>query len=150
MDREISSSFLGADQIGWDWFGLRLADGRDLMLYSLRSRDGRSSYRSGTLAPAAGPSRTLSPDAWSVRPTGTWKSRESGAVYPSRWTLEVPGEGIHLAIVPDLADQENRSTLAGGITYWEGSVSALDASGSKAGEGYVELTGYAPGSRPPL
>ena len=40
MDREWSTSSLGKDQVGWDWFSLQLADGSDLMLYRLRRRDG--------------------------------------------------------------------------------------------------------------
>jgi predicted secreted hydrolase len=48
-----------------------------------------------------------------------------------------------------LADQENRSTGAGGIVYWEGAV-RVRAAGKDFGEGYVELTGYGKGSRPPI
>ena len=40
MDREFSSNQLTGEQTGWDWFGLRLDDGRDLMLYELRRSDG--------------------------------------------------------------------------------------------------------------
>ena len=40
MDREVGSSQLAPSQVGWDWFALRLADGRDLMLYLLRRADG--------------------------------------------------------------------------------------------------------------
>lgn len=150
MDKEFSSSLLGPDQVGWDWISLRLADGRDLMLYALRRRDGTADWRSATLVPASGPARDLPPEAWAVRATRSWSSPASGAVYPSRWVVEVPSERIRVELVPDLADQENRSAAAGGIVYWEGSVSALDSAGSKVGEGYVELTGYAPGSRPPM
>ena len=37
LDREWSSSALGANQSGWDWFALQLSDGRDIMLYQLLS-----------------------------------------------------------------------------------------------------------------
>ena len=40
MDHEFSSNQLIEEQTGWDWFGLRLDDGRDLMLYELRTKDG--------------------------------------------------------------------------------------------------------------
>ncbi len=40
MDKEFGSSQLAPDQAGWDWFALRLADGRDLMLYVLRDKAG--------------------------------------------------------------------------------------------------------------
>ena len=36
MDREWSTSALGAGQVGWDWFALQLSDGSELMYYQLR------------------------------------------------------------------------------------------------------------------
>lgn len=150
MDQEFSSSLLAAEQSGWDWFSLRLADGRDLMLFVLRRRDGTVDWRSGTLVPASGSARELADHEWSLRSTATWTSRASKAAYPARWTVEVPGEGIRVELVPELTDQENRGRTAGGIVYWEGSVSIVDPAGAPAGLGYAELTGYAPGSRPPM
>ena len=50
MDHEFGSSVLEADQVGWDWFGLQFDDGRELMLYQMRRRDGsRDPFSSGTL-----------------------------------------------------------------------------------------------------
>ena len=40
MDREWSTSALGPDLAGWDWISLQLSDGRELMLYRLRRKDG--------------------------------------------------------------------------------------------------------------
>jgi hypothetical protein len=40
LDREWSTSALGPDQSGWDWFALQLDDGRELMFYRLRRKDG--------------------------------------------------------------------------------------------------------------
>jgi predicted secreted hydrolase len=40
MDHEISSSQLSAGQVGWDWLSIHFTDGRELMLYRLRLRDG--------------------------------------------------------------------------------------------------------------
>jgi predicted secreted hydrolase len=47
-------------------------------------------------------------------------------------------------------DQENRSRLPGGVYYWEGAVSVRDPHGNLLGRGYVELTGYGKGNRPPV
>ncbi len=53
MDHEFGSSVLEADQVGWDWFGLQFDDGRELMLYQMRRRDGsRDPFSSGTLIEA--------------------------------------------------------------------------------------------------
>ncbi|HTV73549.1 MAG TPA: carotenoid 1,2-hydratase, partial [Candidatus Acidoferrales bacterium] len=46
MDHEYGSSELAADQVGWDWFSLQLDDGREIMFYRLRQRDGSSTPES--------------------------------------------------------------------------------------------------------
>ncbi len=142
MDREWSTSSLAADQVGWDWFALQLADGSDLMLYRLRRRDGSvDPASSGTVIGPDGTSRLLGIGDFHVESRGEWRSPRSGARYPARWRVRVPGEGLDLDVRPLLADQE----LDVSIRYWEG---AVEITGSRRGtavrgRGYVELTGYA-------
>ena len=55
MDHEYASGQLDRGQVGWDWFSLQLDDGRELMLYRLRERDGRTTPQSsGSLVDRAG------------------------------------------------------------------------------------------------
>jgi predicted secreted hydrolase len=150
MDKEFSSSQLTEEQTGWDWFGLRLADGRDLMLYELRTKGGVVDYGKGTLVSPEGAVRYLTGADWKLDATATWESPETGAVYPGAWTVEIPSEKLRLTIQPDVADQENHSRAGVGMTYWEGAVTVYGADGQRAGEGYVELTGYGENNRPPL
>jgi predicted secreted hydrolase len=150
MDKEVGSSQLAPDQVGWDWWSLRLADGRDLMLYVLRRRDGTASWRNATVVERDGRVRLLAPAEWSVRATGTWRSAASGATYPSGWEVSVPGAGVHVSVVPETPAAENRSSALPGLAYWEGPVRLLGPDGERAGEGYAELTGYAAGARLPL
>ena len=145
MDREWSTSSLAADQVGWDWFALQLADGSDLMLYRLRRRDGSiEPASSGTAIAPDGSSRPLSLADFQVESGGEWRSPRGGAQdrarYPARWRIRVPKEGLDLDVRPLLADQE----LDVSIRYWEG---AVEIAGSRRGapvrgHGYVELTGY--------
>jgi predicted secreted hydrolase len=138
MDREWSTSSLGPDQVGWDWFSLQLADGRELMLYRLRKKDGSvDSASSGTLIAADGSSRPLTLADVALETSGSWTSPRSGARYPARFHLRLPAFGLDLDVRPLLADQE----LDTSFRYWEGAVAVT---GSVAGSGYVELTGYAP------
>ena len=150
MDKEFSSSQLAEEQQGWDWFSLQLDDGRDLMIYVLRAENGTPDFAQATLVTSDGRTRYLGTDAWSVVATNSWKSAASGAIYPSRWTINVPEEDLSIDVRPVLSDQENRSRLPGGVYYWEGAVDLLDASGDRMGQGYVELTGYGENSRPPV
>lgn len=149
MDREFGSAVLAAHQVGWDWFGLRLADGRDLMLYRLRDRTGRVDHASGTLVEVDGRGRFLDANAFAVEVLGTWTG-PAGTRYPAGWRLRVPGAGLDLRVEPELADQENRSELVPDLHYWEGAVRALDPAGRRVGEGYGELTGYRARVRPGL
>lgn len=148
MDKEFGSSQLAPDQSGWDWFALRLADGRDLMLYLLRDRAGGVAFGSGTLVDRDGKPRWLAAADFRIQATGRWRSPATGADYPSGWTVEVPSAGLSLRIEPELADQENRGGSA--PFYWEGAVRVIGSGGAAAGEGFVELTGYGEGNRPPL
>jgi len=142
LDREWSTSALSPEQVGWDWFALQLSDGRDLMYYQLRRRDGTAdSLSKGILVGRDGESRLLTATRVDLSVLDTWKSPLGGSSYPSRWRLAVPEEAIDLEIVPILAHQELDLTFR----YWEGAVRVLGAGASHnlKGRGYVELTGYA-------
>ena len=150
MDKEFGSNQLDEGQVGWDWFSLQLDDGRDLMLYLMRDRTGAVDFARGTVVSAAGQARYLDRGELTVRATGRWKSAVSGTEYPARWWVELPGEGLRLEAIPELADQENRSELVRGLHYWEGAVALRGPDGAPAGRGYVELVGYGTKTRPPL
>lgn len=146
MDHEWSTSALGTDQTGWDWFSLQLDDGRELMLFQLRQRDGGiAPSSSGTLVEADGRSRPLSREAFDLSVLRWWTSPRSGARYPAGWRLRLPAEGLDLRLEPQVADQE----LDVGLRYWEGTVAVTGSSAGLAvgGYGYAELTGYAEGGR---
>lgn len=149
MDKEFSTSTLGERQVGWDWFSLQLRDGRDLMLYVLRRADGAVDWGSATVVDASGAARYLPADGWTVSPGERW-SAPSGAAYPIEWRVELPGEGLDLRVRAAFPDQENRSELIDGLDYWEGAVEVADPEGNRVGSGYLEMTGYGEGSRPPV
>lgn len=139
MDHEFGTSALGPDAQGWDWFGLQLDDGRELMLGQIRRVDGGIEPAfGGLLVEADGTARTLRASEFTIMPTAQWTSPHTGATYPAAWTVVVTperGETLTLQVEPLLADQELRE----GIVYWEG---AVRISGDATGYGYAELTGY--------
>ena len=142
MDREWSTSALAPDQVGWDWFALQLDDGRELMLYRLRQRDGAISPASqGTLVAADGAARTLDRNAVEVLVLDHWVSPRGGTRYPGRWRLRVPTAQLDLVVTPLLQDQE----LDLAVRYWEGAARVDGTAGGRplGGAGYVELVGYA-------
>ncbi len=142
MDHEFSSNQISSNQVGWDWIALHLADGRDLMLYRMRNKAGSADFLSGTLISADGKPRYLSAADKSLTPSGQWKSPASGGIYPTSWKIKIDGIP-EMTLRPLLADQELQTPHSTDVTYYEGAVEALDPSGKPAGEGYLEMTGYA-------
>ncbi|MFK7845340.1 MAG: lipocalin-like domain-containing protein [Rhodothermales bacterium] len=146
MDREWSTSLLTEDQEGWDWFSLHLDDGHDLMYFNVRNKSAAAAppHADGVLVDAAGARLALEPKDVQLEVLETWTSPKGG-VYPSKWRLQVPEQGLDLYIEPYFANQE----LDLAVRYWEGAVKIEGSAGGKpvAGSGYVELTGYDPNAR---
>lgn len=141
MDREWSTSALGPDLAGWDWFAFQLDDGRDIMFYVLRRRDGGTDPSSaGTLVTAGGHTQALGARDVVIEALQHWTSPRSRVSYPSRWRVMIPAADLQLEVTPRLADQE----LIVGARYWEGAVAIAGSAGGRpiAGQGYVELVGY--------
>jgi len=150
MDKEFGSNQLADRQVGWDWFSLRLDDGRDLMVYQLRSADAVVDFASATVVSPTGTAEYIAPAGWALSVTDRWTSTATRARYPAAWRLRLPGAGLDLTIVPELAQQENVSRLIPNLFYWEGLVRVLGPDGESLGRGYVELTGYGNGARPAI
>jgi predicted secreted hydrolase len=148
MDREWSTRALSGEQIGWDWFALRLDDGRDLMFFHLRRRDGKKdAFSSGTLVENDGTPRPLRADDVALEPRGSFASPRSRTTYPAGFRVLVPGFALDLQVIPELADQELDLTFR----YWEGAVRIAGTGDGKPvqGTGYLELTGYGDEPRQP-
>ena len=148
MDKEFGSNQLSPRQVGWDWFSLQLADGREVMIYELRRESGAVDFARATVVDPDGSVRYLKAGAWASRATGSWTSPDTKARYPSGWEIRIPSESLDLRVAPIRAAQENVSDRSSGIYYWEGAVTVTGDGVS--GRGYVELTGYGGGNRPAL
>jgi predicted secreted hydrolase len=139
-DHEFSTSALGANALGWDWFGLQFDDNRELMVGQIRlAGGGRDPNFGGLLINPDGSTRYLPSNAFTIEALDTWTSPHTGAVYPSGWLITVDtgeAEPLRLTATPQLLDQELHG---GGIAYWEGTVRL---EGDVTGYGYAELTGY--------
>lgn len=140
-DREWSTSSLGSDQAGWDWFSFQLDDGTDLMLYRMRTHAGDTDPASaGTIVPEGGESQSLGAQEFELKEVTTWTSRDTGATYPLVWQIRVPSEELQLTVKP-LVDAQEHDGL---FRYWEGAVQVQGERGGQpvTGVGYAELTGY--------
>jgi predicted secreted hydrolase len=136
FDREWSSSALAEDQAGWDWFALHLDDGRDLMFYRMRGKDGAAQrFSKGVLVDRDGGKQALTLADVELAEQRWWTA-DDGTRYPVAWRLSLPAHGIALDVVAAFDAQEMDVT----VRYWEG---AVDISGTHGGVGYLEMSGYA-------
>ncbi|MEM6640017.1 MAG: lipocalin-like domain-containing protein [Pseudomonadota bacterium] len=141
MDREWSTSVLGDNVEGWNWFALQLDNGHDLMVYRLRQKDGSTSPFSGGVVvdPAGNVIARLSAEQIALEPIASWTSPVSGARYEVSWQLGIEDLNIALQLTPVIENQELNLT----VRYWEG---ALNVAGSYDGSevggmGYAEHAG---------
>jgi predicted secreted hydrolase len=132
MDREWSSQPLAADQTGWDWFSLHLPDDQKLMLYRLRQKDGRENLF-GNWITSDGRSTEIAAPGNSIAPTAV--TEIAGRRLPTSWRVSLPAHGLAIETTP----LNPNSWMGTSFPYWEG---PIRFTGSHAGIGYLEMTGY--------
>lgn len=139
FDHEWATNSLDPDEAGWDWSGLHLSSGEDLMLFRIRDKEGKEVFVSGTLRGTDGSVRAVTD--LELTPRGIWKSPHTGGLYPASWELKIPSCRLTLALTPKIADQE---LVLAPFAYWEGAVRGEGKSGDVpvTAEGYFEMTGY--------
>jgi len=138
LDREWSSSALGSDQTGWDWFAIQLDDGRDIMLYQLRRNDqSRDPYSHAVEIDKQGNPKEIPIQNIEITTTRWWQG-ESGNRYPVSGKILRRDTGEILIFEPLTDNQELDFT----VRYWEGAITLTNNTGEQKGQGYMELTGY--------
>ncbi|WP_027882810.1 lipocalin family protein [Meiothermus rufus] len=121
-DQLSSGATLGAL---WDWFGLHLSDGTDLMLYRVRNTKGQVVQLAGSATDPQGRVRELS--GLKMTPLESWTS-PGGRRYDLSWQVEA--EGLELRLTPLRREQE-LLTASTRVAYWEGPITG---SGSWQGQ----------------
>lgn len=131
LDREWSSQPLADNQTGWDWFSLQFDDGARLMGFGLRGLD--TVFTSATWVEADG---TVTPYGdGALQMTALDYAVVEGREMPISWRVELPARGVNIVTRP----LNPQSWMATSFPYWEG---PIRFSGSHAGRGYLEMTGY--------
>lgn len=146
MDHEFFTQQLAAEQTGWDWLSLQLADNTELMIFQIRRRDGSiDPHSAGTYIDAQGRTTHLRESDFVLEPFAErWKSPDTDADYPVHWKIVVPKLKMELETKTSLDSQEltGRPKLA--PNYWEGAIVLSGKRNAQAigGVGYLEMTGY--------
>ncbi|MES2957338.1 MAG: carotenoid 1,2-hydratase [Pseudomonadota bacterium] len=141
LDHEWSESVLPDGAVGWDWIGINFADGGALTAFRLRRADGSAVWAGGSHRPRSGTAQVFAPNELRFEPLAHWTSAATRARYPVRWRVHTPAGAFEVRALLDAQELDNRAST--GTVYWEGLSELLDATGSRVGLGYLEMTGYA-------
>jgi predicted secreted hydrolase len=103
-------------QARWDWFGLHLSDGSDLMLYRVRDASGKVVQVAGSRVDQAGVAREV--PGVTMTPGRVYRS-PSGREYALGWDVKAEGLALTLDAVRDEQELLTKNTS---VAYWEGPV----------------------------
>jgi predicted secreted hydrolase len=141
LDHEWSDELLAPGAVGWDWIGINLADGGALTAFQLRRADGSVVWAGGSHRPAGSAVRAFAPEEVTFTPQRRWASPATGASYPVEWAIRTPAGSFSLRAMLDAQELDSRAST--GTVYWEGLAELLAPGGTRAGLGYLEMTGRA-------
>ncbi|SFE22141.1 lipocalin-like domain-containing protein [Roseivivax sediminis] len=133
LDREWSSQPLAEDQSGWDWFSLNFETGAKLMAFGLRTDAEGTHFTSATWIEPDGTAEPYGDGAVTLTPLE--RGEVAGRTLPLQWRIELPARDLDVTTAP----VNPGAWMGTSFPYWEGPVTV---SGSHAGRGYLEMTGY--------
>ena len=141
-----------ARQVGLGLVRPPLADGRDLMLYLLRRAGGSLDFARGTLVDAAtARPRWLAAGDFSVRATAAGAARDRRRLPVAAGTVAVPvGRPRAPARARDSPTRRTAPRSSPALLLGGRGARAATPTASRPGSGFVELTGYGEGNRPPI
>lgn len=128
--------------LGWEWFGINLDDGTDIMVYVSRDMQSNAAIQQQAIvADAAGDPRPAT--GFETHAVRTWESDTSRCCYPLDWELHLPAQELHLALTP-LADDQEIPLFGTMRTVWEGACRVSGRRGNRpvSGRARLELHGY--------
>ncbi|MDX1932933.1 MAG: lipocalin family protein [Capsulimonadales bacterium] len=129
---------------GWDWFGLQLDNGDDLIIDRIREvGTGKIIRYRATLLTAEG--KQIVETEPEIKRTGeAWRDPVSRIAFPARWEISLPTVGYKLRVTPSFPKQ-TIPVIGIGDAIWEGAVKVegADKDGNLlTGRGFMELVGY--------
>lgn len=135
-------------ETGWNWFGIQLADGRELLINQMRHiKSGHTFSTTANLMDSTG--KVMFTHKVILEPMKEWKSSETGIVYPLEWKIVIPEWKLNLFSSPMAVEQE-MLVLGPLRAIWEGACSFQGEERMPSGltqpvkgRGFMELVGYA-------
>ncbi|MSP93141.1 MAG: hypothetical protein EXR79_15295 [Myxococcales bacterium] len=131
-----------AEEIGWNWIGLQLADGRAVTAWQMIAERTGAPRGQGCIVVGVDGSRRAWHDGVTIVGQTPWTSTRTFQTYPSQWRVHVPAAGLDLDVRAVFPDQEF-VTVISKPAFWEGRcdvTGTLDGA-AVTGLGYVERSG---------
>ncbi|MCR9137460.1 MAG: hypothetical protein NXI27_15800 [Alphaproteobacteria bacterium] len=127
--------------LGWDWLGVSLDNGEDIIAHQQTVDNGKPIGQSSVVVFRDMLAERVQ-GSFELINTESWTSPRNGIAYPIGRKLVVPALGANLRIEPIALDQE--VSVFGAPAIWEGAVRVSGRSGGRAvrGHGRLELFGY--------
>jgi predicted secreted hydrolase len=133
---------------GWNWFGLQLEDGRELLINEFRSiKNGNAFSPMANLIEQDGTVKVTRNVTF--KPLYYWQSPITNAIYPLKWIITIPEFKIIIKVEAIFKKQEI-PVVPPLNAIWEGAciVSGYETcrplkKGFIKGKGFLELVGYA-------
>ncbi len=127
--------------VGWDWLGINLTDGTELLLIAHRDMKTRRVISKFALVRRSGAAEAITD--YTALPLAHWESPASHVRYPIAWRVAIPSLDLVLVFRPLAPDQEV-AVFGAARWLWEGagSVSGTWNSCPVVGYGRLELHGY--------
>ncbi len=119
FDHQWGNSWVASNN-GWDWWGVQLDDGTDILFFRQRDlKTGRVFFPLATFMDKDGQQSVTKNIVFTPDPSARWKSAKSGVTYPLGWTVTFPDKGLQLHITAKVQNQE-MPILGPGAGIWEG------------------------------
>ncbi|MFL2665189.1 MAG: lipocalin family protein [Dehalococcoidia bacterium] len=141
FDHQWGDFFVPGKPAGWQWFGIMLDNGDNIMVSQSRDVKGRIESLYGTYQKNNGEVTHITDDI-KIDVIDEWYSKKTKTTYPSGWKINLQEINLSFIVKPDILDQEISEGLPATQTYWEGKSTVFDEDYNNIGDAYVELSGY--------
>ncbi|MTI85045.1 MAG: hypothetical protein FH756_14405 [Firmicutes bacterium] len=149
FDHQWGRDYMLTFNIGWDWFGIQLAGGRELLMNQFFDIGNKKTFSPmANLIESDGALRFTRNVIY--HPLRYWKSPLTNAIYPVEWNILIPDFNMQLNVRPYFNRQE-MPVLGHLQAIWEGVCIVTGVEMSPEGQhgkllhgkGFMELVGYA-------
>jgi len=152
FDHQWGNSWVASNN-GWDWWGVQLADGTDILFFRQRDlKTGKIFFPLATFMDKNGHQTVTRNIRFLPDKSSVWTSPRTGVSYPLAWTIAFPDHNLSLHITTTVKNQE-MPILGPGSGIWEGAcdvaamplhtpVPGVLSMPALLGTAYMELVGY--------